>query len=1492
MNKIFIIFLFFCQPFLIYSQNYLKSFREISEFSNNGDTIYISAQTNDLGKELWISLGTKETTHIVKDIKKGSYSSNPQYLTKYKNHMYFTASHEKLGNELWKTDGTEVGTVIVKDIHPGIGLYSSSAPRNLVLFNDKLFFTATDDYDDDLWYTDGTEEGTIKYYDYDYSDLENFIVCGDYLFFINNNKLWKTNGTENGTYQIDANDSSHKDFLIDFNGKLMFLAWEYNTSNKQIYLLDSETDEFTLIKEFEYPSYGTLEIDNFKFVKDQVFFSVRWVNENGESADELWVSKGTLETTDLVTSFSWDRHSSGSESNCFISYNDLLFFRGPNEYSHSLMKSDGSSSGTQIVTDISLLSEQHMCVSNHLLYIPTRDAIYVSDGTTENTSPIIEARFPSRFLNANGLLYYQADNADNEESIWNIEPKAEFKISRSTSELENGSLIVFGKQNTGTSKSFRYKISNLGNKNLLISDIYINGKDFFFTSVPEVIKPDEYEYFELVFFPSSQGVKNNQLRIRNNDYDEFDFIINLNGEAEGELNTPNAINQDANMINHQSYQFENDSLKLSSTIVDEQNDPASKIGDFQVVFNGNENYTFELIETEYSTDNDKFFIFENSLYSKYSFDYELQNNYIISIQATHESFKNLIRNFVIQVNDLNEDYSNIECNNKFKKLAFGLNDVEQVNNHFFAVGEFGTIIKSTDNGESWEEINSGTYGDLYDLQFTSDQIGYIMASYGNILKTENGGLNWFPIQFPESGYPYIRNMHFINDDIGFCVGENEFMKTLDGGKTWEFKSLGFSDHYTSVFFIDQYHGYVSGSSNELMRTADGGENWEEIDMSDLGFNVGLSNPYFTDFNTGFLTTSYGRLIKSTDGFNTWIEDDTISGASKIVLIDDDRWFVCGGSVLHWLYETKDGGSTFTQKDFEKYGQVKGIAFSENQQNACLVGNSSSYSAPRGTNVKTSSDGGISWNEKSYIYPDIDFNIIHFINDEIGFVFGGDNYHTGGYKTINGGLTWENISIPSDEKVKDAHIFSEDSIIIFAYEPYLTIDGGNNWTELQNFEQNDMFSFINAHKIFRLDNSYGDVYVTHDFGETWDLFLDHENEIRTIFFLNNNLGFAIEFNAIYTTHDGGLTWIEFQTEEFLLIKSILQLDDQSIILGGYEGQFLKTNNLGIDWEIIPNDINNSISKFLIGDNHELVALASDIYISFDDGDNWETYIRFSEDAQDMQFINNDELVACGKSGLLGIYQEEKKPSQAGYLFGDELQCDTYVAHLETPSNYSYYNWEITGNPQISFTENKVDIQWPEPGNYTVEVTPYNECGEGMFRNTTIIVDELPNPIIQGLDSVNIYQPWVAYHSNEHPDSRITWNISGDYETQSMEDDEIHVKWHSIQNTQVQLIHTNYESNCRAFDTHRVQIYQSIDSQENFISLQLQPNPTHSELFIIGPKENSHKDLKIYDISGKLLLSQDNYKSNHINLGNYSNGIYFINISLNGGESFSKFKIVKN
>ena len=45
-------------------------------------------------------------------------SGESYYLTVFNNELFFAATDGN-GTELWKTDGTESGTVMVKDIYPG-----------------------------------------------------------------------------------------------------------------------------------------------------------------------------------------------------------------------------------------------------------------------------------------------------------------------------------------------------------------------------------------------------------------------------------------------------------------------------------------------------------------------------------------------------------------------------------------------------------------------------------------------------------------------------------------------------------------------------------------------------------------------------------------------------------------------------------------------------------------------------------------------------------------------------------------------------------------------------------------------------------------------------------------------------------------------------------------------------------------------------------------------------------------------------------------------------------------------------------------------------------------------------------------------------------------------------------------------------------------------------------------------------------------------------
>lgn len=55
----------------------------------------------------------------------------------------------------------------------------------------------------------------------------------------------------------------------------------------------------------------------------------------------------------------------------------------------------------------------------------------------------------------------------------------------------------------------------------------------------------------------------------------------------------------------------------------------------------------------------------------------------------------------------------------------------------------GRCVKTTNGGETWEELNSPAGDDLYSTFFTDSNTGYVVGEGGTILKTTRGG--GFPV---------------------------------------------------------------------------------------------------------------------------------------------------------------------------------------------------------------------------------------------------------------------------------------------------------------------------------------------------------------------------------------------------------------------------------------------------------------------------------------------------------------------------------------------------------------------------------------------------------------------------------------------------------------------------------------------------------------------------------------------------------------------------
>ncbi|MFH0959002.1 MAG: tandem-95 repeat protein, partial [Pseudomonadota bacterium] len=125
--------------------------------------LWYAADNGINGRELWVTDGTPDGTQMFFNINpdvSGVASGNPKYFSvnALGDRMYFVATNAANGTEVWVTDGTIEGTHIVKDIASGP---TNSDPAYLRSgATAKAVFSAWDGTQRELWITDGTDDGT------------------------------------------------------------------------------------------------------------------------------------------------------------------------------------------------------------------------------------------------------------------------------------------------------------------------------------------------------------------------------------------------------------------------------------------------------------------------------------------------------------------------------------------------------------------------------------------------------------------------------------------------------------------------------------------------------------------------------------------------------------------------------------------------------------------------------------------------------------------------------------------------------------------------------------------------------------------------------------------------------------------------------------------------------------------------------------------------------------------------------------------------------------------------------------------------------------------------------------------------------------------------------------------------------------------------------------------------------------------------------------
>ncbi|MCD4698002.1 MAG: FG-GAP-like repeat-containing protein [Bacteroidales bacterium] len=197
-----------------------------------------------------------------------------------------------------------------------------------------------------------------------------------------------------------------------------------------------------------------------------------------------------------------------------------------------------------------------------------------------------------------------------------------------------------------------------------------------------------------------------------------------------------------------------------------------------------------------------------------------------------------------------------------------------------------------------------------------------------------------------------------------------------------------------------------------------------------------------------------------------------------------------------------------------------------------------------------------------------FTSLSFVNESLGYVASTDGYIA---KTIDGGNSWI-LQDPGFYDQINAVRFLDANIGFFTGHQgkiYKTTDGGNSWYIVYDdspFQYNHLH-FINNYLGFAAGD-YGRIAITTDGGNSWAMdYVPASGNLFCIEFANQDVGYACTtFGEILKTTDGGNSWsVDNATAQGTVLRYIYCVNDQDVYISGDEGIIIHTLNGGLTWE---------------------------------------------------------------------------------------------------------------------------------------------------------------------------------------------------------------------------------------------------------------------------------------------------------------------------------------
>lgn len=328
-------------------------------------------------------------------------------------------------------------------------------------------------------------------------------------------------------------------------------------------------------------------------------------------------------------------------------------------------------------------------------------------------------------------------------------------------------------------------------------------------------------------------------------------------------------------------------------------------------------------------------------------------------------------------------YKTIDGGGSWELIHSAINDFGFSNlSNGIVCGKGGVIETTSDGGINWIRHGEGKIEGLYDLEFIDENYGWVVGANSTVLSTSNGGNTWTQRNIPEECYPLLINgIDFIDKVKGWVVGGNYILHSTNGGVDWNIQAeLSLEGgSFQDVLFLNEQVGFAVGRFGTMLdgvifRSDDGGLTWTR---QEDGRKPYLTSICFIDDENGWISGG-GYLMSTTDSGITWNEEFFSEHLGYVQFVDNEHGWITAQSEGAF-YKTTNGGENWINIPYENRA-LQGF------ESFCFLNEEHGIATSIGGRLFSTIDGGNNWNYSKTLAP-VRFERIMFLNDSTGWAIG-------------------------------------------------------------------------------------------------------------------------------------------------------------------------------------------------------------------------------------------------------------------------------------------------------------------------------------------------------------------------------------------------------------------------------------------------------------------------------------------------------------------------